>query len=405
MLSSGLIEFLLYLLVPVVLVNFLQGRHSSDNSRARRKQLSRIDYLVYSSLVGVAIAYFGLATLSQPSNVIKRIGASPYSACYELRDRLSAYGKAHPKIIPAEGIPSIENKNDRSFDLLNYYMGSEYGKMDFLIDRFCTFPEDRDAYLKFGEDVFMNSIASSFGPRGMSPRVAMPNKAAQGDYITEYPDIGFLLHSVASQFFTYLPAFILVGLVTTPFFVSEFAPSRVYVRPWGVITLAVLFFADMYWLFMVPTQAKLRPTGVSTLWIISPDGYSSIMFYADSASYTRKIFIAVCLIAFFFMDYLTSSRQTDIQLLKQCIEEQTAVLSYSKDHTVLETAVLLSDRLRERMVAMWRREKKARDRLFTDSDFKAKYEKTALETKSKQWVDHNAPVALERFGIEGAGSQ
>ncbi|KAJ1848839.1 hypothetical protein LPJ70_000811 [Coemansia sp. RSA 2708] len=405
MLSSGLIEFLFYLLIPVVLVNFLQGQHTNDSSLARKKKFSRSDYIVYGSLVALAAAYFSVALFNPPPNVFKRIGASPRMHCHDLRERLAEYGRSNPEIIPSSGIPTLAMKNDRQFELLDYYMGSSYGSLDFLIDRFCTYDEDRDVYLKFGEDAFMHSISSSFGPRGMSPRVAMPNGGkSQGDFIAEFPDIGFLLHSVASQFFTYLPAFVLVGLVTTPFFVTEFAPSRVYVRPWGVITLAILFFADMYWLFTVPTQAKLRRSGLSTLWIVSPDSNDPVMFYADAAAYTRKLFLAVSLIAFLFMDYLTSSRQTDIQLLKKCIAEQTNALTYSKDHTVLETAVLLSDRLRDRMVAMWRRERTARDRVFADAEFTAKYEKTALETKSKQWVEQNGPVALKRFRVGEQGA-
>ncbi|KAJ2286923.1 hypothetical protein IWW55_006850, partial [Coemansia sp. RSA 2706] len=46
----------------------------------------------------------------------------------------------------------------------------------------------------------------------------------------------------------------------------------------------------------------------------------------------------------------------------------------------------------------------ARDRVFADAEFTAKYEKTALETKSKQWVEQNGPVALKRFGVGEQGA-
>ncbi|KAJ2581214.1 hypothetical protein IWW49_006050, partial [Coemansia sp. RSA 1797] len=85
-------------------------------------------------------------------------------------------------------------------------------------------------------------------------------------------------------------------------------------------------------------------------------------------------------------------------LLKSCVDEQSKALAVAKDHTVLETAVLLSHELRDRMVSMWKREQVAREKVFSD-EFKQVYEDTARETKSVQWVEQNAPVALKRFGL------
>ncbi|KAJ2608733.1 hypothetical protein H4S08_004334 [Coemansia sp. RSA 1365] len=399
MISSGLVEFLLYLLIPVVLINFLQGRQSKDNSLAWKKRLSRGDYVVYGSLLLVALGYFISASVDKPPNVFKRIGASPHSLCNELREKLVEYSQSHPETHPLDGIPTSDMKKNREFELLEYYQGSEHGQLDFLVDRFCAYDEDRDAYLKFGEQAFLNSISGNFGQRGKSARI-VSSSGTQSEFFSEFADIGLLLYATASTFFVYLPAFVLVGLVTTPFAVTEFAPSRVYVRPWGVIMLCTLLFGDIYWLFTVPASSKLRKSGLTTLWIVSPDSTDSAMFYADASAYTRKLFIAVGLVAFLFMDYMTSSRQTDIQLLKQCIVEQNNALSLSKNHTLLETAVLLSDRLRERLYSLWKREHAAREKVFADHEFRKLYEKTTMETKSKQWVDKNSPLALKSFGIE-----
>ncbi|KAJ2077763.1 hypothetical protein H4R24_004924 [Coemansia sp. RSA 988] len=399
MISSGLVEFLLYLLVPVVLINFLQGRQSKDSSLARRSKLSRSDYVVYGSILVLACGYFISASVSQPPNVFKRIGASPHSLCSDLREKLAEYSRSHPETHPLDGIPTSNMKKERDFELVEYYLGSEHGRLDFLVDRFCAYDEDRDAYLKFGEQAFLNSISSNFGQRGKSARITS-SSGSQGDFLSEFSDIGLLLYATASNFFVYLPAFIVVGLMTTPFAVTDFAPSRVYVRPWGVIMLCTLLFGDIYWLFTVPTSTKQRRSGLTTLWIVSPDSTDPVMFYADASAYTRKLFIAVSLVAFLFMDYMTSSRQTDIQLLKQCITEQNNALSFSKNHTLLETAVLLSDRLRERLYALWKRERIAREKVFADHEFKELYEKITLETKSKQWVDKHSPLALKTFGIE-----
>ncbi|KAJ1733371.1 hypothetical protein LPJ61_001594 [Coemansia biformis] len=397
MLSSGLIEFLLYLLVPVVLVNFLRGRQSKDSSFARKRRLVRADYLFYASLALLAAGYFASVSFWQPPNVFKRINASPLSSCDALRERLAAYAESYPEIAPPGGIPSENSKLASSFARLEYYQASEYGRMDFLIDRFCAYDADRDAYLKFGEHAFLGSIFSDFGSRGTSPRTK--NKAQKG-IAPGFADIGFMLYMAATQAFTYLPAFVLVGLLTTSLTATDFAPSRVYLRPWGVIMLGTLYCADIYCLCVVPTLTKQRLGGVSTLWIVSPDSTDPAAFYADATEYTRGLFLAASLAAFMCMDYLTSSRQTDIQLLKMCLDEQSDMLAASKNHTVLETAVLLSSRLRERLVAQWRREEEVRAELFADSSFAQKYDRAALESKSKQWIESNAPAALRSFGID-----
>ncbi|KAJ1951740.1 hypothetical protein GGI12_006412 [Dipsacomyces acuminosporus] len=99
------------------------------------------------------------------------------------------------------------------------------------------------------------------------------------------------------------------------------------------------------------------------------------------------------------MDILTSSRQTDIQLLKQCIDTQASGLRLAKNHTVLETSVFVSTKLRDRLVALWKREEQAREHLFAQQDFVAEYEDVSLKTKSKQWTDHVLPSALRDFGV------
>ncbi|KAJ2769489.1 hypothetical protein IWQ56_002534 [Coemansia nantahalensis] len=400
MLSPALIEFLLYLLVPVVLVSFLRGRGSKDNSFARKKRLTRADYVFYGALALVAGGYFVSASFSQPPNVFKRIGASPLSSCDALRERLAVYEEQHPWIAPPGGVPGEAAKRAPAFELLEYYRASEYGRMDFLVDRFCAFSEDRDVYLKYGEHAFLGSIASDFGPRGTSPRGRGSTKrGAQGGVAADLPDLGFVLYAVATLAFTYLPAFVLVGLLTTPLTTTDFAPSRGSLRAWGVVMVATLLCADAYWLIFVPTPAKQRLSGESKLWIVSPDVTDPVAFFADATDYTHKLFVAVSLVAFALMDYLISPRQTDVQLLKHCIAEQDDMLAASKNHTVLETAVLLSARLRERFVAQWRREEDARDELFADSDFVQKYENAARESKSRQWLEDNAPKAIRGFGV------
>ncbi|KAJ2660929.1 hypothetical protein IW148_003603 [Coemansia sp. RSA 1199] len=394
MLSSGLLEFLFYLLIPVVLVSFFQGRQSNDSSVARKKQFSRADYAVYALLLLLGASYVCVAVLNPPPNVFKTINAHPSSGCSDLRSQLRTYARTHPHVLPISGPIPVSTKNDAQFDLLNYYMGSEYGQLDFLVDRFCTFDEDRHVYLKFGERAFMQSISSSFGPRGMSPIVSSHGS----DVMAGFADIGFVLFATSSLFFAYLPALATVGIVTMPFFVTDFAPSRARVRPWGVLALTIVFCADIYWLFVVPTISTARQRSLVSAWIISPDHTDPRVFFADSTMYTRRVFIAACVVSVAVIDYLTSSRQTDVQLLKSCVEEQSKALAVAKDHTVLETAVLLSHELRDRMVSMWKREQVARDKVFSD-EFKQVYEDTARETKSVQWVEQNAPVALERFGL------
>ncbi|KAJ2817034.1 hypothetical protein IWW50_006299, partial [Coemansia erecta] len=123
MLSSGLIEFLFYLLIPVVLVSFFQGRQSNDTSLARKKRLCQSDYIVYISLVSLAALYFIHAIFQPPPNVFKRIDASPHLPCQPLRAQLREYGRTHPSTLPATGVPTVAMKNDRSFALLDYYMG------------------------------------------------------------------------------------------------------------------------------------------------------------------------------------------------------------------------------------------------------------------------------------------
>ncbi|KAI8320613.1 hypothetical protein GQ54DRAFT_210834 [Martensiomyces pterosporus] len=400
MFSSGLVEFLLYLVVPVVFINFMSGRHTKDSSSAKKKVLSLGDYIAYASLIGTAALYVWSATHGQPPNFFKQIDANPHAPCFIIRHKLADYVREHPEIVPASGIPTAQQKSDSDFDRLAYYRGSNYGQMDFLADRFCQYSEDRDVYLKFGEDVFLNSMSSDFGPRGVSARETMPNGGnKKAGFISEFSETGYSLYAAATQFFTYLPAFAVIGIITTPFFVTESAPSRSNGRPWAVITLCTLYFADLYSLFTTPGNAKHRVASGTTLWIISPDQTDAMLFYADSSLYTRKIFLGTCLAAFLIMDYLTSSRQTDVQLLKQCIEAQSSGLALAKNHTVLETSVLLSGKLRDRLVALWRREEQAREQLFAQQELVEKYKDVAAKTKSRQWTEHVLPGALQSFGL------
>ncbi|KAJ1959946.1 hypothetical protein GGI12_004068, partial [Dipsacomyces acuminosporus] len=235
MLSAGLIEFLLYLIVPVVLINFMSGWHTKDTSAARNKLRSLGDYLTYTCLLCTVLWYVWTASHCQPPNYFKQIDASPQAPCFVLRHKLAEYAREHPDIVPEGGIPTQQQKSNSEFDRLTYYQNSKYGHLDFLTDRFCKYDEDRDTYLKFGEDVFLNSISSNFGPRGVSARDTMPDGSGgnkRGSFISQYSKMGYSIYAAATQFFTYLPAFVVVGIVTTPFFITESAPSRANGRPW-----------------------------------------------------------------------------------------------------------------------------------------------------------------------------
>ncbi|KAJ2156903.1 hypothetical protein IW143_005479, partial [Coemansia sp. RSA 520] len=136
MLSSGLLEFLFYLLIPVVLVSFFQGRQSNDSTVARKKLFTRADYTVYALLLLLGACYACIATFNPPPNVFKTIDAHPSSGCSDLRAQLRSYASSHPHILPISGPIPVSTKNDAQFDLLNYYMSSAYGQLDFLVDRF-----------------------------------------------------------------------------------------------------------------------------------------------------------------------------------------------------------------------------------------------------------------------------
>ncbi|KAJ1819704.1 hypothetical protein LPJ60_003618 [Coemansia sp. RSA 2675] len=397
MLSAGLIEFLLYLLVPVILVKFLRNRKEKDNSLKHSRALSLGDYVAYFSLAGLAALYMLSATYRQPPNIFKRIDAAPQYPCQLLLQRLGDYARNNPHILPSEGIPDSTGKPYGATGILDYE-GSEYGRMAFLVDRFCAFDEDRSVYLKFGEEAFLNSIASDFGPDKRSARIAMPGPKGSGsNFMTEFRDTAYLLYAASAQFLTYLPAFVLVGLLTTPLLATNFAPSRPSARPWGVITLSTLFFADLYWLCTTPTSTELRTAGAMSVWILSPDRTDPMFFYADAAAYSRQVFLGLNLIVFMAMDYMASTKQTDVQLLKTCIEEQGKTLVAAKNHTILETSVLLSARLREKLVAVWKKEQLAREGAFSDKTFAAKYDDVATSTKSKQWAEHMLPAAISSF--------
>ncbi|KAJ2417134.1 hypothetical protein GGI10_000411 [Coemansia sp. RSA 2530] len=397
MLSAGLIEFLLYLLVPVILVKFLRNRKEKDNSLKHSRALSLGDYVAYFSLAGLAALYMLSATYRQPPNIFKRIDAAPQYPCQLLLQRLGDYARNNPHILPSEGIPDSTGKPYGATGILDYE-GSEYGRMAFLVDRFCAFDEDRSVYLKFGEEAFLNSIASDFGPDKRSARIAMPGPKGSGsNFMTEFRDTAYLLYAASAQFLTYLPAFVLVGLLTTPLLATNFAPSRPSARPWGVITLSTLFFADLYWLCTTPTSTELRTAGAMSVWILSPDRTDPMFFYADAAAYSRQVFLGLSLIVFMAMDYMTSTKQTDVQLLKTCIEEQGKTLVAAKNHTILETSVLLSARLREKLVAVWKKEQLAREGALSDKTFAAKYDDVATSTKSKQWAEHMLPAAISSF--------
>ncbi|KAJ2730745.1 hypothetical protein IW152_005044 [Coemansia sp. BCRC 34962] len=394
MLSAGLIEFLLYLLVPVIIVKFLRSRKEKDSGLKHSRALSLGDYIVYFSLAGLAALYMLSATYRQPPNIFKRIDAAPQYSCQLLLQRLGDYARSNPHILPPGGLPDSMSKRYGPAGV-EYYEGSEYGRLAFLVDRFCLFDEDRSVYLKFGEQAFLSSIASDFGPDKRSARIAMPGPKGSGsNFMTEFQDTAYLLYAASAQFLTYLPALVLVGFLTTPLLATSFAPSRPSARPWGVITLSTLFFADLYWLFTTPTSTELRTAGSMSMWIISPDRTDPMYFYGDAAAYSRQVFLGLSLIVFMVMDFMTSTKQTDVQLLKTCIEEQGKTLAAAKNHTILETSVLLSTRLREKLVAVWKKEQLAREGTFSDKAFAAKYDEVASSTKSKQWAEHMLPAAL-----------
>ncbi|KAJ2524013.1 hypothetical protein GGI11_001116 [Coemansia sp. RSA 2049] len=400
MIPPGLVQFVLYMVGPVVLVNFLRGRQSKDSSVARKNRLSRADYITYGSLVGVALVHLYVGLNARPENIFRTIDAAPFQPCHVLREKLTSYAKQTPSIVPASGIPTVVEKSMKSFDSKAYYTGSKYGHLDFLVDRFCNYKEDTDVYLRFGEDVFMNSVASDFGADMISPRNTMPNGGkGANQFFAEFPDIGFLLYAVASMFFCYLPALMLIGVLTTPFTTSKFAPSRVYARPWGIIMLVTLFFSDLYWMITVPTSASTRVSNASTVWIVSPDDRSAVLFFADSATYTRHLFLALCLLAFLAMDYATSSRQTDIQLLKHAITDAASLFVASKNQTMLSVSIMMSERLRDRYVARFKQEQKAMEAVFSDAEFEEKYQKLAKQTNSKHWAERTASKAMDELGI------
>ncbi|KAJ1795446.1 hypothetical protein LPJ59_004338 [Coemansia sp. RSA 2399] len=400
MIPPGLIQFVLYLVGPFVLINFVRGHRSKDNSVARKNRLSKVDYITYGSLLGLALVYMYMALGARPANVFKTIDAIPGESCHALRKKFATYVEENPSIIPPGGIPTSTDKSMKSFDSKLYYTGSEYGHIDFLVDRFCRYAEDVDIYLKFGEDAFMNSVSSDFGPKMISPRNAMPNGGKGASrFLTDLPDIGFLLYAVASMFFSYLPAFLLVGILTTPFTSSKFAPSRVYARPWGVIMLGTLLFSDFYWMITVPTATTARASSGSTVWIFSPDHRSAVLFFADSATYTRHMFLATSLIAFLVIDYVTSSRQTDIQLLKHAISEAATVFVSAKNQTMLNSSIMMSDRLRDRYVARYKQEQKATEAVFADEEFEQKYQTLAKQTNSKHWAEKTAAKTMNDIGL------
>ncbi|KAJ2894538.1 hypothetical protein GGI21_002004 [Coemansia aciculifera] len=338
------------------------------------------------------------ATYQQPPNLFKRIGVMPHFPCHLLRQGLDEYARSNPHILPPGGIPDPRNKfHGGATSPVEYYSASEYGRLDFLVGRFCAFDEDRSVYLKFGEQAFLNSIASDFGPNGKSARMAKAGGAKANDgsnFMSEFGDMAYLLYAASAQFLTYLPAFVLVGLLTTPLLATNFAPSRPFARSWGVITLSTLFVADLYWLCTTPTSTQLRTAGSTSIWILSPDKTDPMFFYADATAYTRQVFLGLSLVVFIVMDYMTSSKQTDVQLLKMCIEEENKTLVAAKNHTILETSVLISARLREKLVAVWKREQQARENVLGDKEFAAKYDEVASSTKAKQWAAHTLPGAL-----------
>ncbi|KAJ2557752.1 hypothetical protein EV175_001154 [Coemansia sp. RSA 1933] len=400
MIPPGLVQLILYMVGPLVLINFLRGRKSKDGSVARRNKLSKADYITYGSLLGLALVYIYMALCAKPANVFKTIGASPYESCHILRKKLATYVEANPSIIPAGGIPTNTEKSMTSFDTNAYYTDSKYGHLDFLVDRFCRYKEDVDIYLKFGEDAFMNSVSSDFGPKMISPRNTMPNEGkGASKFLAGLPDIGFMLYAISSMFFSYLPAFLLIGLLTTPFATTKFAPSRIYARPWGVIMMATLLFSEIYWMITVPTSTNARTSSGSTVWVFSPDHRSAVLFFADAATYTRYLFLATSIVAFFVMDYVTSSRQTDIQLLKHAISEAATLFVSTKNQTVLNTSIMTSDRLRDRYVARYKQEQKAIEAVFADEEFEQKYQTVAKQTNSKHWAKKATEKTMTELGL------
>ncbi|KAJ1826318.1 hypothetical protein LPJ56_002237, partial [Coemansia sp. RSA 2599] len=351
------------------------------------------DFAAYTLLAVLAASYMQTAVFNRPPNVFKQLGLAPTSPCPALRQRLAHFAAKNPDIVPEQGIPHQKVKNSSGFDRKKYYQQSKYGQMDFLVDRFCAFPEDRDVYLKFGETAFLQSISSDFGPRGTSARIAMSSAGGSG-LMTEFPDTGYILNAGSALFFTYLPAFILVGLVTTQFFATDFAPSRVHARPWFIIVLCTMIIADMYWLFTIPTSMNARKAQPFTLWILSPDGTDALAFFADSAEYTRNAALALALVSFIFIDYVISPRQTDVQILQQCVMNQENLFNNAKNRTMLETAVMTSAGLRDRAVAEWKVHQKVRENVLEDGELSTKFEEAVKRARGDAWVREKLATIL-----------
>ncbi|KAJ1646750.1 hypothetical protein LPJ64_001795 [Coemansia asiatica] len=387
------LKFPLYAVATLVLVSFFRGRQAKTANQVRSKQFSLGDFVTYTLLAVLAASYMQTAVFNRPQNVFKQLGLAPTSPCPALRQRLAHFAAKNPDTVPEQGIPLQKIKNSSGFDRKAYYQQNKYGQMDFLVDRFCAFPEDRDVYLKFGETVFLQSISSDFGPRGTSARIAMSSAAGSG-LMTEFPDTGYILNAGSALFFTYLPALILVGLITTQFFATDFAPSRVHARPWFVIVLCTMVAADMYWLFTVPTSLNARVTRNSSVFILSPDGTDALAFFADSAEYTRSVLLALALISFIFMDYIISPRQTDVQILQQCVRNQEHLFNNAKNRTMLETAVMTSSSLRDKAVAEWKVHQKIRERVLEDEDLNAKFEDAVKRARGDAWVREKLSTIL-----------
>ncbi|KAJ1861600.1 hypothetical protein LPJ57_006491 [Coemansia sp. RSA 486] len=389
----AVLKYPLYAVATLVLVSFFRGRQTNNKNQVRSKQFSLGDLAAYALLAVLAASYMQTAAFNRQPNVFKQLGLAPTSSCPALRQRLAYYATKTPGIVPEQGIPPQKVKNSSAFDRLAYYKQSEYGRMDFLVDRFCTYPEDRDVYLKFGQSVFLQAISSDFGPRGTSPRSSTSNSAGNR-LMTEFSDIGYILNAGAALFFEYLPALALVGLITTQFFATEFAPSRIHARPWFVITMCTVMVADFYWLFTVPTSTNARTANKSNVWIVSPDGTDPLAFFADSAAYTRNLVMAMVLIGFIFMDYVISPRQTDVQMLQQCVKNQENLFSNAKNRTMLETAVMTSTALRDRAVAEWKIHQKTRERVLEDENLSAKFEDAVKRAKGDAWVREKLPTVF-----------
>ncbi|KAJ1948340.1 hypothetical protein EC988_005215 [Linderina pennispora] len=383
MLTWNMLEYLLYLLVPVLLLRYFGSRGSRGDGLVRDRRRTLTDYVVYSSLLLTGVLYLYTAVYMPPPNIFKELGVASRAPCYVLRKRLGHLAQQRPWTVPDTGIPTQQQKARGDFARLSYYQSSQYGQWDFLVDRFCRFDSDRILYARMGQSVYLE--AGAFGERGMD----VLETAGHG-VLAGVPDAMHVVRAVALQLAVYLPVLAVAGAATLPVMATRRAPSRPAWRVWAVTLAGVLWAADLYALL----------SGADGALLLSPDGYAASEFYHDAVTYTRLLLLGLCCLVFLAMDLVMAGRETDVQLLRECNKELAGVLALTKNHTMLETAVMLDTPLRDRLAALWRREEKARQSVFADKEFGEKYRLEVERTRSQRWVDQARGAAGRSLGLE-----